>query len=404
VSETSISSSSVASSVSPTADLSEANFVVVEPSRTCCDYYARVLDKVGKLRLLTIGTRRGVNGVSLERTRLKPAIGLVGFAGAQVLSPFWAETLRFRLLGWSDRWAKKQLRPGDHVLSSYGYANECFKFAHRHGGKTFLDAGNSHLQNFWEVISEEHRRWNCSYPPFSPYWYKRSLAMLEEVDYVLSPSTHVTRSFLERGYAPERILQNIYPVDLSLFQPSRKPRPRNQPLTVINTGSVCLRKGSPYLMEAFRIIQKQHPSARLKLTRFIQDDMKQVLPKYRDLPIDWAPVLPPAELVERLQSADVFVLPSLEEGLVRTACEAMACGLQVVVTPNTGANDFVQAGMNGEVVPIRDSQAIAEAILQCWERSQNGPPSNVAEIHAQLSPERFERTLLEQLRRIGFLN
>jgi len=225
---------------------------VVEPNRTCCDYYARVLDKVGKLRLLTIGTRRGVNGVSLERTRLKPAIGLVGYAAAKVLSPFWAETLRFRLLGWSDRWARKQLKPGDNILSSYGYANECFKFAHRHGGKTFLDAGNSHIQNFWELISEEHRRWKCAYPPFSPYWYKRSLAILEDVDYVLSPSTHVTRSFIERGYDPEKILQNIYPVDLSLFRPATKPRPKNQPLTVINTGSVCLRKGSPYLLEAFR--------------------------------------------------------------------------------------------------------------------------------------------------------
>src|SRR5436309_15509081 len=101
------------------------------------------------------------------------------------------------------------------------------------------------------------------------------------------------------------------------------------------------------------------------MTRSIRDDVKPILSRYRDLPIDWTPPLPHAQLAERLRSADVFVLPSLEEGLVRTALEAMACGLQVVLTPNTGANDFVLPGINGQVVPIRDGKAITEAILKC---------------------------------------
>jgi len=93
-----------------------------------------------------------------------------------------------------------------------------------------------------------------------------------------------------------------------------------------------LRKGTPYLLESFRIVQKKIPDARLLLTRTIQDDIKPILSRYADLPIDWSPPLPHAQLVERLQSADIFVLPSLEEGLVRTACEAMACGLPAILT------------------------------------------------------------------------
>src|SRR5205085_1324893 len=235
------------------------------------------------------------------------------------------------------------------------YANQSFKFVREHGGKTFIDAGNSHIENFWELLSEEHRRWNCPYPPVSRFWYERSRAMLaEHVDYVLSPSSYVTRSFLQRGFKPAQILRNVYPVNLSLFKPAAAPRPRERPLTVINTGSLSLRKGTPYLLEAFRLVQQQHPSARLLLTRQVRDDVLPILARYSDLPIDWAPGLAHAQLVERLHSADVFVLPSLEEGLVRAALEAMACGLQVVLTPHCGANDFVQPGVNGEVVPIRD--------------------------------------------------
>src|SRR5205814_4434298 len=137
-------------------------------------------------------------------------IGLFIYGAARMLSNFQAESFRFRLLPWFDSWVRGQLQPGNHIISSYGYANESFRFVRKHGGKTFIDAGNSHIENFWELLSEEHRRWNSPYPPVSRFWYERSRAMLaEHVDYVLSPSSYVTRSFLERGFKPAQILRNV---------------------------------------------------------------------------------------------------------------------------------------------------------------------------------------------------
>jgi len=113
--------------------------------------------------------------------------------------------------------------------------------------------------------------------------------------------------------------------------------------------------------------------------------------------------VPHAQLAQRLRSADVFVLLSIEEGLVRTALEAMACGLQVVLTPNTGASDFVETGHNGEVVPIRDPQAAAEAILKCWERARSGASPRVADLQEKLSFERFAKKFTTQLEELGLL-
>jgi glycosyltransferase involved in cell wall biosynthesis len=384
--------------------MSAAQFVIAAPARSVCDDNARALEKIGRLRFIALGTRRGTAGVPPEHTRLNPLIGLSGYLAAKTLSPYRAESFRFGLLPWLDRWVKKQMVPGDHIISSYGYVNECFKFVRHHGGKTFLDGGNSHIENFWEVISEEHRRWNCPTPPFSPFWLERSRAMLAETDYVLSPSSYVTNSFLARGFKPEQILKNIYPVNLSLFQPRNAPRPTNQPLTIINTGSLSLRKGTPYLLEAFRIVQKKIPDARLLLTRTVQDDVKPILARYNDLPIEWSPALPHAQLAARLQSADIFVLPSLEEGLVRTACEAMACGLPVVLTPNTGANDFVQPGVNGEIVPIRDPKAIADAVLKWAEIILKPDYQPRAVINQELLTfGYFEKTFIGQLRERGLI-
>lgn len=378
-------------------------FVVATPGRSVCDDNARALERIGKLRFIALGTRCGTAGVPPERTRLYPWLGLKTFIATKIMSPFAAESYRFGLLPQFDCWVLKQLQPGDHIISSYGYVNECFKSVRARGGRTFLDAGNSHIENFWTVISEEHRRWNCDYPPFAQHWYERAKASLAETDFVLSPSSYVTNSFLSRGFKPQQILKNVYPVDLGLFQPSAEPRPKNRPLTIVNTGSLSLRKGSPYLLEAFRLVRQKHPSARLLLTQIVQDDVKRALEKFRDLPIEWSPALPHARLAEHLRSADIFVLPSLEDGFARTVAEALACGLPVVTTPNTGASDLIQPGVNGEIVPIRDAAATAEAILKCHERSLAGHPPSVAALREKLSVATFEREFISQLEALGLL-
>ncbi|HEX4265696.1 MAG TPA: glycosyltransferase family 4 protein [Verrucomicrobiae bacterium] len=380
-------------------------FVVATPGRSVCDNNARVLEKIGRLRFIALGTRRGIAGVPPERTRLLPAFGLAGFIAAKILPAYRAESFSVGMFPWFDRWVKKQLLAGDHLISSYGYVTDCFKFIRQHGGKTFLDAGNSHIDHYWEVIGEEHRRWKSPLPPFSPSWLKRARESLTETDYVLSPSSYVTNSFLERGFRPEQILKNIYPADLSLFRPGDKPRPKNRPLTIINTGSLSLRKGTPYLLEAFRLVRKKVPDARLLLTRIIQDDLSPILSQYSDLPIEWAPGLPHAQLAERLRTADIFVLPSLEDGWARTASEAMACGLPAILSQNTGASDSVQPGVNGEVVPIRNAQAIADAILK-WADTVTKPdyqPRMMVDPQS-LSFERFEDSFVGQLKALGLID
>src|SRR5262249_17403240 len=145
-------------------------FVVATPQRSVCDSNAKALEQAGLLRFIALGTRRGTQGVPAERTRLNPWIGLCTYIGAWTLGTMRRESLRFHLLPWFDKWVRRQLHPGDHLISSYGYANASFDFVRRHGGKTFVDAGNSHIENFWQILVEEHRVWKCAYPPVTRFW------------------------------------------------------------------------------------------------------------------------------------------------------------------------------------------------------------------------------------------
>ena len=379
--------------------MSAARFIIASPSHASIyDNEALALHKHHLLRFIAMGTRRGVSGLPADVTRLHPAVGLTAYIAAKTLSRYAAESFRFRLHPWFDHWVRKQLRPGDHIISSYGYVNACFKWTRAHGGKTFLDAGNSHPDNFWTILKEEQRRWNSPYDSFAQHHYERSLAMMEHVDYVLSASSFVARTFQERGFKSESILPHPRPIDLSAFRPETGQRPKDRPLTLITTGTLCLRKGSPYLFDAFRIIHKKIPGARFVLRNVVADDFKHLLPGYRDLPVTWLEGMPHAELAAKLRQADIFILPSLEDGLALTVVEALACGLPVITTPNTGACEMIQPGVNGEVVPIRDAQAIADAVFKWADRVLAPDWQPQIQVDPKtLTFEHFERVFIDQL-------
>ncbi|MBV8533840.1 MAG: glycosyltransferase family 4 protein [Verrucomicrobia bacterium] len=381
--------------------MSSASFVVATPFRTAADSYARALDSRRLLRRYILGTRRGTPGIRSEVTRLNPAIGLVAYGAAKTLPVTTAESVRFALNPWYDGWVLQHLRPGDHLLTSYGYANRSLTWIGKHGGYRFLDAGNSHPEHFWSVVSEEHKIWKVNQTPIARHQHARALKSLEHTDYFFCPSNHVLNSFKERGFPAEKLIRIPYPTDLSRFAP--KPvRPKDQPLRVINTGLLCLRKGTPYLLEAFRLVSREVKNAELWLTRIVFEDVNEILRSYSDLNINWAPALPHHQLAQRMQAADIFVLPSLEEGMARTSLEALASGLPIIVTPSTGSNDFVIHRQNGSIVPIRDPHAIANEILWWWDRVHDHEHLQLTIDRAALSVEAFDRACGEVLSKFGF--
>jgi glycosyltransferase involved in cell wall biosynthesis len=359
----------------PNSSKPKPNFVVVHPGRSVCDTQEIVLSQLGLLRYDLSGQRTPNLAIPGNQRRLCTFFGIWTKATRKLTSLDRWEWLRSAAHPAFDLWARSYMKPGDNVISSYGYANLCFRYARKTGGKTFIDAGNSHPEQFWEIVGNEHKKWGIDRLPIPRHWNERGRRMLDFTDYILSPSSYVTESFTKRGWPTERIFYLPYPVDLRVFSASSDAeitRNDKSPLRVICTGSVSVRKGFPYLLEAMRIIRRDREAV-LMLTDVVESSMKEILPKYADIPIEWSPPLPHKELAERLKQADVFALLSLEDGFARTVTEALACGLPTVVAQNTGALDFIRPGINGEIVPICDAAAAAEAILKCAARPKSSP-------------------------------
>jgi glycosyltransferase involved in cell wall biosynthesis len=134
--------------------------------------------------------------------------------------------------------------------------------------------------------------------------------------------------------------------------------PRSAPLRVLWLGQVNVGKGIHYLMAAARVLEREKihfdivgPIGVLPAT--IASAPRNMIfhgPVSRDRAAEW------------YRQADVFVLPTLSDGFALTQLEALSHGLPVITTPNCGR--VVEEGQTGFVVPARDAQALAEAILR----------------------------------------
>ena len=107
-----------------------------------------------------------------------------------------------------------------------------------------------------------------------------------------------------------------------------------------------------------------------------------------------------SQLAAWYRAASVFVLPTLCEGRAYSVLEAIAHGLPVITTPNSGADEFVADGVNGFIVPIRDADTLADRMAWCIEYSdQLGAMREASREMARQSDSRqIERAHVEALR------
>ncbi len=147
-------------------------------------------------------------------------------------------------------------------------------------------------------------------------------------------------------------------VDTNFFLPHQKKTQKNT-ITIISTGRLIERKGYRYLIEAL----KDLPNIRLQLVGDgnLSKPLKELSEKCK-VSVEFLGIRNRTEVAKLLSSADLFVLPSLNEGMSNSLLEAMSCGLPAIVTNVGGTIELVQKDKNGFVVPKADAFALRAVI------------------------------------------
>jgi glycosyltransferase involved in cell wall biosynthesis len=202
---------------------------------------------------------------------------------------------------------------------------------------------------------------------------KQEKSIAQKADVIVTISKYSEAKILEHyGVAEEKIRIVPNGVDTENFQPSdivaaKKQFNLGQEPTILFIGSLTARKGLPYLVEAAKTVVKQHANVKFLLVgsgplrKQLEDAVVSAGLSGNFVFYD---NMPHNQLTAVYNAADVFVLPSLQEGQGIVLLEAQACGKPVVAFGVGGAKEAVKSEESGFLLELGDTEGLADRLLK----------------------------------------
>ncbi|HEY4997387.1 MAG TPA: glycosyltransferase family 4 protein [Solirubrobacteraceae bacterium] len=262
-----------------------------------------------------------------------------------------------------DNYAAPRLPAAEHLIAFNGQAVAQIRAARKAGYSSIsLVSANSHLRR----VARQHALARAQYPlegSWATQLLRRNLAEYAAVDRIYVASRYTRESFLEEGFAEEQ---------LSTFQFTPDPRYRPAPealnaesFNIVYVGSLSVPKGVPLLIDAFRRLSA--PELRLRLVGgWASRGMRRFIE--RACAEDPRITHGPGDPLAHLQGAALCVHPTYEDGFAYAPAEALACGVPVIVSEDTGMKELIDSPRNGLVVPTGDLDALTESIEAAYRR------------------------------------
>jgi alpha-maltose-1-phosphate synthase len=248
----------------------------------------------------------------------------------------------------------------DAVYAYEDGAKNTFSIAARRGAAAIYELP----LGYYKAVESEIRRAQNERPDFVPGLYEeprwkqaRKNAEIELADVVVVPCAWAARSLSYAdscGKKPVVVVPYGTPADEI---PARTRRPAG-PFTVLFAGQIGLRKGAPHLIEAWERLNLK--DARLWMAGSMALDRGYLASHSNGF--HYLGAIPRMRLLEIMREADLFVFPSLAEGFGLVIGEALASGVPVLTTTNTGGPELIKDGREGWCIPAHDIDSLMEHI------------------------------------------
>ena len=160
-------------------------------------------------------------------------------------------------------------------------------------------------------------------------------------------------------------------------------------------------KGINELVHAFSRLHKHYPDTRLLLVGPSEDNLDPILPETRKMIEEEEAIISVGsqkDVRPYYEESDVLVFPSYREGFPNVVLEAGAMELPSIVTDINGSREIIKDGVNGVIVPPRETDALFEAMedmVRCPEEVER-MGTNSRSIIAARYEQSFVRTCLKQ--------
>jgi len=252
-----------------------------------------------------------------------------------------------------------KIKPNDIIYLWPGTSMALLRKINRKGNILIIENINCHQSISKKILDSEERVLNIKNTHLiTQHSIDDESEKLDYCDFVFSPSPEVTKSLLAENISPDKILQTSYglckhqQVGISLIKSKG-----NKPLEVIFVGRVGMRKGIHLLLQYW---VDAKINGILKIVGNVEESIKEIIEPYRKIKsiqfIDFI-----SNIEEVYKTADIFVLPSLEEGSPLVTYLALGAGLPCIVSP-MGGEGVVTHNHDGFVIDAHDQHGWVTAL------------------------------------------
>jgi glycosyltransferase involved in cell wall biosynthesis len=258
-----------------------------------------------------------------------------------------------------DRLAARALGEPDVVVGWCGSSRHVLQIARDNGALTVLDNTSTHVRRRDRVLREELARTNRAGgiearvidAEVEDYW---------KADRIMVSSRFARGTFVQEGIPEAKLLLAPHGTDLSGFSPGPK---KDDIFRVLYMGPVGALEGVAWLIEAFRALLL--PRSELVVCGPVASDFAPVLREHAG-GFRWLGALRRTDRASLLRQASVFVCASLQYDTLQHVREALASGVPVIATAESGAEEAFADGHGGFIIPSRDIEALSDRLERLY--------------------------------------
>ncbi|MFB8791638.1 MAG: glycosyltransferase family 4 protein [Potamolinea sp.] len=237
-------------------------------------------------------------------------------------------------------------------------SGETFRKVKQSNVPIFLERINCHQGKAKRILDQAYQRLGIEpQHTITPETISEEDAELELADFIFCPSQEVKKSFQEAGVPESKLIQTSEGWSPKRFPNTSTKKEVSDSVTVLFLGKISVRKGAHLLLRAW---ERAGIKGRLLMFGEIEPAIAQTCGDFFKRP-DIVHHAHSNNYAFAYREADIFALPSLEEGSPLVAYEAMAHGLPMLVSP-MGAGGIVRDSLDGIVLDPYDQDAWVESL------------------------------------------